>query len=92
MSIFSSIFRKSSCENDDTIEDLSFVIDAVIDVSLESGSIVGEFFFYLLSMTGKILRFRCHRKIEYGIYTHFVVVVRIKLWKVWILLIGLKRK
>ena len=35
----------SSCENDDTIADLSFVIDTVADVSLESGSIIDQSFF-----------------------------------------------
>ena len=52
--VFSSIPRKSSWENDDTIEDSLFVIDAVVDMSLESGSIVDEgLFLFLLSMTGK---------------------------------------
>ena len=49
----SSIFRKSSWENNDTIVDSSFVIDAVANVSFESGSIVGEIFFFLLTITGK---------------------------------------
>ena len=52
--IFSSISRKSSWENDDTIVDSSFVIDTVADVSLESGSIVGEGLFFL-SMTEEVL-------------------------------------
>ena len=47
----SSIFRKSSWENNDTIVDSSFMIDAVINVSLESGNVIGEGFFFLLSMT-----------------------------------------
>ena len=41
----SSIFRKSSWENNDTIVDSSFMIDAVINVSLESGNVIGEGFF-----------------------------------------------
>ena len=48
--IFSSISRKSSWENDDTIEDSLFVIDAVVDMSLESGSIVDEGLFSLCSV------------------------------------------
>ena len=71
---------------------MSFVMDAVADVSLESVSIVGECFFFLLSMTGKDAPFQCRRKLEYGVYAHFVVVVRIELWKMWILFIGLQRK
>ena len=46
--VFSSIFRKSSCENDDTIVYSSFVVDVVADVSLESGSIVGDFFLFVI--------------------------------------------
>ena len=33
--------------------DSSFAMDAVVDVSLKLGSIVGECLFFLLSMTGK---------------------------------------
>ena len=51
--VFSSMFKKSSCENDDSTVDSSFVIDTVADMSLESDSIVGEVFFFSLSMTGK---------------------------------------
>ena len=42
----SSIFRKSSWENNDTIVDSSFMIDAVINVSLESGNVIGEGFYF----------------------------------------------
>ena len=49
----SNIFRKSSWEKDDTIVELSFVMETVADVALESDTCLGDCFFFLLSMTGK---------------------------------------
>ena len=54
---FSNIFRKSSCENFDTIVDSSFVMNEVGDVSLESFMVEGECFFFLLSMSGNDVAF-----------------------------------
>ena len=39
-----------------------------------------------------MLRFRCRRKRERGVYTHFVVVVRIVLWRSEIIFVGLQRR
>ena len=79
-------------ESDDTKVDSSFVIDTVVDVSLKSSSIVGEGVFFLLPMTEKDAPFRYRKKLECSVYTHFVVIVRIELWKVWIIFIGLQRR
>ena len=39
-----------------------------------------------------MLCFRCRMKLEFDVYTHFVVVVRIELWKACIIFVGLQRR
>ena len=50
--LVSNIFRKIAWENDETIIESSFVIDAMDNVSLESVICLGNGFFFLLSITG----------------------------------------
>ena len=54
---FSSIFRKSSCENVDTVVDSTFVMDAVADVLFVSCVMEDECFFFLFSMVGNEVSF-----------------------------------
>ena len=49
---FTKIFRKSSWENDETIVDSSFLMDAVAVVSLVVFTMEVEYFFFLFSMLG----------------------------------------
>ena len=48
----SNIFRKTSWEHDDTILESLFVIDAMVDVPLESVIFLIDGFFFLCLITG----------------------------------------
>ena len=50
--LVSKIFRKTAWENDETIIESSFVIDAVAGISMESVLCLGYNFFFILSITG----------------------------------------
>ena len=50
--LVSNVFRKIAWENDETIIESSFAIDAMGNVSLESVICLGNGFFFLLSITG----------------------------------------